>query len=93
MSLMNGVINDALVTDSESSAMAGKCLFFFLPLWWVLNLCCVNPDSLPGAGNRVQESGSRAEPGVFRELECSPWNWSRGWEGSRARIAGYDELG
>ena len=27
--LMSGVINDALVTDSESSAMAGKCLFFF----------------------------------------------------------------
>ena len=26
--LMSGVINDALVTDSESSAMAGKCLLF-----------------------------------------------------------------
>ena len=67
--------------------------FFFLPLWWVLNLCCVNSDSLPGVGNCVPESGSRAEPGVFGELECSPWKWSRGWEASRARIAGHDELG
>jgi len=92
--LMSGVINDALVTDSESSAMAGKCrVFFFLPLWWGLNLCCVNSDSLPGVGNCVPESGSRAEPGVFGELECSPWKWSRGWEASRARIAGHDELG
>lgn len=29
------------------------------------------------------KSRSRAEHSAFRELECGPWNWSRGWKGSR----------